>query len=133
MTGHWEQLFCASLGRRFPHEQQHLVALAASLRTLGANDEMVLRLRFGLYTNPPLVQRGRQLSVREVAEIFGVTSSRIRQVEAKALRGMRRSERSVLSKDEEGRLAALRRAAWRKRVSSEDLLKFPATIEHHPN
>ena len=44
----------------------------------------VINLRFGIYDNQPR-------TLQEVAEIFGVTRERIRQIEAKVIKKLRRS------------------------------------------
>ncbi|WRP15805.1 RNA polymerase sigma factor RpoD [Geochorda subterranea] len=62
------------------------------LDTLNPREEKVLRLRFGL-------DDGKQRTLEEVGQVFGVTRERIRQIEAKALRKLRHPSRSKKLKD----------------------------------
>ncbi len=57
-----------------------------ALASLTPREEKVLRLRFG-------VGEGRDLTLEEVGQHFDVTRERIRQIEAKALRKLRRPNR----------------------------------------
>ena len=68
-------------------EQLHEV-----LGTLTEREQKVLRLRFGL-------DDGRARTLEEVCKEFNVTSARIRQIEAKALRKLRHPSRSRKLKD----------------------------------
>lgn len=56
------------------------------LKTLTEREEQVLRLRYGLVD-------GKQHTLEEVGKVFGVTRERIRQIESKALRGLRHRTR----------------------------------------
>ena len=66
--------------------------LAEVLCTLSPRERDVLRLRFGM-------DDGRQRTLEEVGQLFGVTRERIRQIEAKALRKLRHPSRSRKLKD----------------------------------
>ncbi|MEK7433197.1 MAG: RNA polymerase sigma factor RpoD [Cyanobacteriota bacterium] len=57
------------------------------LMTLSQREQEVLQLRFGL-------DDGRQKTLEEVGQAFGVTRERIRQIEAKALRKLRHPNRN---------------------------------------
>lgn len=62
------------------------------MAALGHRERDVLRLRFGL-------DDGRQRTLEEVGQLFGVTRERIRQIEAKALRKLRHPQRSRRLRD----------------------------------
>ena len=66
--------------------------LAEVLRSLSPRERDVLRLRFGM-------DDGRQRTLEEVGQLFGVTRERIRQIEAKALRKLRHPKRSKKLKE----------------------------------
>jgi RNA polymerase primary sigma factor len=62
------------------------------LSTLTTREARILRLRFGL-------QNGRQYTLEEVGQKFGLTRERIRQIEGKALRRLRHPRRSRVLRD----------------------------------
>jgi len=66
--------------------------LTEVLRSLSHRERDVLRLRFGM-------DDGRQRTLEEVGQLFGVTRERIRQIEAKALRKLRHPNRSKKLKE----------------------------------
>ena len=57
------------------------------LPTLNEREEKILRMRYGLYD-------GNQWTLEEVADRFGVTRERIRQIEVRALRKLRHPKRT---------------------------------------
>ena len=61
--------------------------LGEVLKTLTEREEQVIRLRFGLGDGYPR-------TLEEVGGVFHVTRERVRQIEAKALRKLRRPARS---------------------------------------
>ena len=66
--------------------------LAEVLSGLSPRERDVLRLRFGM-------DDGKQRTLEEVGQLFGVTRERIRQIEAKALRKLRHPNRSKRLKE----------------------------------
>jgi RNA polymerase primary sigma factor len=60
--------------------------VADLLRSLAPRDREVLELRYGL-------RDGRSRSLDEVAQVYGVTRERIRQIEARGLKKLRQPER----------------------------------------
>lgn len=62
------------------------------LQTLTSREQKVLRLRFGL-------DDGRERTLEQIGQEFGVTRERVRQIEAKALRKLRHPSRSRKFKD----------------------------------
>jgi RNA polymerase primary sigma factor len=58
------------------------------LRTLSAREEKIVRMRFGM-------EDGSEHTLEGVGRSFNVTRERIRQIEAKALRKLRHSSRSL--------------------------------------
>lgn len=62
------------------------------LQTLTSREQKVLRLRFGL-------DDGRERTLEQIGQEFGVTRERVRQIETKALRKLRHPSRSRKFKD----------------------------------
>jgi RNA polymerase primary sigma factor len=77
-----------------PHAAAETANLSANtttaLATLTAREERVLRMRFGIGT--------KEHTLEEVGQAFNVTRERIRQIEAKALRKLKRPRRLKLLK-----------------------------------
>lgn len=63
-----------------------IAAVVQCLQSLNARERAVIRARFGL-------EDGEPQSLKRVAEMFGVTAERIRQIEKKALNRMRHPPR----------------------------------------
>ncbi|MER2127944.1 sigma-70 family RNA polymerase sigma factor [Solibacillus sp.] len=66
--------------------------LETAMDCLTDREENVLRLRFG-------IDDGRERTLEQIGEVFGVTRERIRQIEAKALRKLRGYKSSSLLQD----------------------------------
>ena len=62
------------------------------MNALNHKDKKVLMLRNGFYNN-------RKYTLEEIAQMYGVTRERIRQIEAKALRKLRHPSRAKKLKD----------------------------------
>ena len=67
----------------FRENSNQQITLSDSLWGLTPREKKVLTLRFGL-------EDGRQRTLEEVGQEFNVTRERIRQIEAKALRKLKR-------------------------------------------
>lgn len=65
-------------------------AIKTALETLTAKEAFVVSLRFG-------IDDGNERTLEEVGKTLGVTRERIRQIEAKALRRLRRNSRNLRS------------------------------------
>jgi RNA polymerase primary sigma factor len=70
-------------------ERQTSAEVREALRSLSERERMVLVLRFGLLD-------GRERTLAEVSKELGVTRERVRQIEGKALRKLRRPARRHL-------------------------------------
>ena len=70
----------------YPGEAQG--ACEAALDTLAKREKRVVQLRFGL-------EDGRSRTLEEVGQVFAVSTERIRQIEAKALRKLRHPKRAL--------------------------------------
>ncbi len=86
----FEQLSAEDLGTR-PLSVEELVELQLQhekidrlLRSLGAREEQILRLRYGFLD-------GVDRTLAETGEHFGITRERVRQIEARALEKLRRA------------------------------------------
>ena len=75
-----------TLSNKFLHQ-----ALEQALALLSDRESEVLRQRYGYY--------GREKTLEEVGQMFGITRERVRQIEAKALRKLRHPSRSKHLKD----------------------------------
>lgn len=79
---------CDSTPEAQLEEKEQREALFAALGTLSPREQHVLSLRFGL-------DGGEDRTLVEVGNEFGVSRERIRTIEAKALRMLRHSSRSI--------------------------------------
>ena len=70
-------------------DDDRAVTLASTLATLSPSEEKILKMRFGL-------QDWSEHTLEEVGQYFAVPGSRIRQIEAKALRKLRHPARRRL-------------------------------------
>ncbi|PWT98960.1 MAG: RNA polymerase sigma factor RpoD [Candidatus Melainabacteria bacterium] len=75
----------SSLSEGLLREEIMQVMAIISAKDLPARERDMIRLRFGL-------DDGRQRTAEEVAELFGVTAAKVRQVEAKLLKKMNGSQ-----------------------------------------
>jgi RNA polymerase primary sigma factor len=79
-----------------PEDQASQVLLREKLlevlTTLDERERQVLSLRYG-------ITDGRKRTLEEIAQVFGVTRERIRQIESKALRKMRHPSRSTMLRE----------------------------------
>ena len=75
-----------ALSNKFLHQ-----ALEQVLALLSDRESEVLRQRYGYY--------GREKTLEEVGQLFGITRERVRQLETKALRKLRHPSMSKLLKD----------------------------------
>ena len=63
------------------------------MNTLSVKEQVIIRNKFGLDGNSPV-------SIEELAREFSLTKSRIRQIEAEAVRKMRHPARIKIVKDD---------------------------------
>lgn len=73
------------------HDQLKL-QLEQILNGLAAREAGIIRLRFGL-------EDGEPKTLAEIAEVYGVTRERIRQIEAKVMKKLRHPARSQAIRD----------------------------------
>lgn len=62
--------------------------VSETLETLTPREEKVIKMRFGLGAD------GQEYQLKEIAQLMGVTTERIRQIESKALKTLRHPNRS---------------------------------------
>ena len=74
-------------------DSQRDKALTNALDTLTPREKQIIELRFGVS------ESGESHSLDEVAKKFGVTRTRVSQIEVKALRKLRHSSRSVVLRE----------------------------------
>jgi RNA polymerase primary sigma factor len=75
------------IGSLMDHDMQN--ETIGALKTLSPSEEKVIRMRFGVGCD-------REYTLQEIAEDFGVTRERVRQIEAKGLQKLRSSENTRL-------------------------------------
>src|SRR5262249_6180772 len=84
--------------------KQLRLAVGRALNTLTPREERVVRLRFGF--------EGEAKTLEEIANMFGVTGSRVRQIESRALRKLKHPSRTGILLGAAGTVRTKVRLHW---------------------